>query len=167
MSRLYALLAPFLLGLLSACQDHKTYKQLGTSMAPTILAGENVFIDEGAYLSRTPQRADVIVIRPPAKTPVGSETQLQAFRIIGLPGDTLTIQDDALCVNGSPATYQYGDITGSYARIESAGPQPPAYPVTVTEGHYFVCSDNTAEASDSRHWGLLPADAIVGQVIGK
>ena len=167
MFRLASLFAIFAAGLLTGCQDHRTYKQLSGSMAPTILPNENVFVDESAYQTQPPQRWDIVLFTPPTKAlGAGEKTDSQwTFRIIGVPGDVITVESSALFVNSRRASYQYGNAKGTYPPADNAG-AGPTYPLTVPEGMYFVCGDSP-RANDSRRWGLLPAGAIRGKVIGK
>lgn len=154
-------------GFLTGCQDHKTYKQKSGSMAPTILQNENVFVDETAYKAGPPQRWDIVLFTPPEKALAGEEGagQQWAFRVIGVPGDVITVESSALFVNSRRASYQYGNAKGTYPPADNSA-AGPSYPLTVPEGMYFVCGDSP-RANDSRRWGLLPGEAIRGKVIGK
>ena len=91
---------------------------------------------------------DVIVFSPP----IGAETEF-VKRVIGLPGDVVDIVDGEVYVNGALSAFD-DEHTSAYAGD---------YPVTVPEASYFVLGDNRDVSSDSRQWGLVDADDIVGR----
>lgn len=162
------------------------------SMKPTILEGDRIFVNKLAYdlkvpftrwrLVRwaSPQRGDIAVLFSPA------DGKRLVKRVVGLPGDTLAMVDDRLYVNGKPAVYrplpQLRDLDTSadaYPRIlavEEVGgathpvmltPTLPAMhsfgPIVVPLGRFFVMGDNRAESGDSRYFGFVERDRIVGR----
>ncbi|MDP3735223.1 MAG: signal peptidase I [bacterium] len=129
----------------------------GSSMDPTFAHGEYLIVDEISYRLREPKRGDVIVFRFPQK-----RTQFFIKRIIGLPGETVEIQDGTLSVKneGTPRgfvldePYLVGGTAGSFL-------------VTLGESDYFVLGDNRSASFDSRSWGTLPRDLIVGRALAR
>lgn len=121
----------------------------GFSMNPTLLDGEFVLVNRLAYRTGDMQRGDIIVFRS-----VGASDLDLIKRIIGLPGDEVSIQNGQVLVNGQSLNEPY---------IADA----PRYQGNwvVPEGHLFVLGDNRNDSSDSHQWGLLPFDNIVGKAI--
>jgi len=120
---------------------------------------------------RQPQRGDVIVFKYPR-----DPSQNYIKRCVGLPGDTIEIRDKMLMVNGQhdedPAKAKYADW-----RILPYGAQQPEIvphgagnrdnygPVVVPRDCYFMMGDNRDNSADSRYWGFLPHDNVVGKAM--
>lgn len=127
----------------------------GTSMVPTFENKDYLIIDELSYRFHEPKRGDVIVFHPP----VDSATYY-IKRVIGVPGDTVTIANSVVSITNA----EHPDgvvITEPYITKDLAGDN---YSVTVTDGHYFTMGDNRPASFDSRKWGLLPKEKIIGRV---
>ena len=121
----------------------------GFSMRPTLQDGEYILVNKLAYKFSAPMRGDIVVF----VFPVNPEDDL-IKRIIGVPGDTITIQDGVLSVNGVMVDEPYIDA-------------PPAYNGTwqVSEGELFVLGDNRNDSRDSHQWGLLPIENVIGRAV--
>ncbi len=119
----------------------------GFSMKPTLQDGEYILVSKLAYKLGQPQRGDIVVFIFPVNP---AEDLIK--RVIGLPGDTISVQDGVLSING---------VTMDEPYINA----PPAYNGTwkVSPGELFVLCDNRNDSRDSHQWGLLP----IGKVIGK
>ena len=153
------------------------------SMKPTIVEGDRILVNKLAYdlklplthisLHRfgDPMRGDIVVFDSRA-----AATRL-VKRVIGLPGDTVQMRDNRLTINGIAARYsgiEYEpDATfaiESYLnmshRIELAPAGASRFstfgPVTVPRDHYLVLGDNRDNSADSRYYGFIPRDEIVG-----
>ncbi len=132
-----------------------------------------------------PHRGDVIVFRYPGEYPGDPETGTDFIkRVIGEPGDEITYRDHVLYVNGTPVpneqvgTYegkgQGRDMTGAELRLEhlpevehqvlhSYAGQAHDSTWRVPAGHYFVLGDNRDNSRDSRFWGFVPEENLVGK----
>lgn len=118
------------------------------SMQPTLYAGNFVLVNKVAYKIGEPERGDIIVFRYP---PAPNETPY-IKRVIGLPGDVISIDGGNVYVNGYQLIEPY-----LMANTSRGGEW------TVPAGNLFVMGDNRNNSSDSRMWGFVP----LGNVIGK
>ncbi|HEC22499.1 MAG TPA: signal peptidase I [Chloroflexi bacterium] len=120
----------------------------GISMEPTLHTGQYLIVNRLAYRFGTPQRGDVIVFDFP-----GNTNDDYVKRIIGLPGETVTIENGHVYIDGVELDEPY----------TSSG--TPNYQGTwyVPPGSYFVMGDNRPHSSDSRSWGMLDEEYIVGK----
>ncbi len=121
----------------------------GFSMRPTLQDGEFVLVNRLAYRFGEVQRGDIIVFHYPA-----NPKQELIKRVIGLPGDQVTVNNGRVNVNGH-------DLNEDY--IAAA----PAYSGSwqVTEGYLFVLGDNRNDSSDSHSWGYLPVENVIGKAV--
>ncbi|MCA9351737.1 signal peptidase I [Patescibacteria group bacterium] len=125
----------------------------GESMVPTFENGDYLIIDEVTYRTTEPERGDVIVFRNPTKT-----SQFLIKRIIGLPGETVRINGDVVTIehNGQEITLDEEYTNGAFSSYGSWD---------LGEGEYFAMGDNRARSLDSRSWGTLPGELIVGKTL--
>ena len=166
------------------------------SMIPTLLIGDFILVNKYAYGLRLPvlnkkfvsigepERGDVIVFRYPVDTSVSF-----IKRLVGLPGDTVTYRDKQLFINGEPVEMER---TGHYSSqdVKCATPRKDAIRFTeslgnanhdlllhemsgsrdgqwvVPEGHYFAMGDNRDRSNDSREWGFIPKENLMGRAVG-
>ncbi|HZS42745.1 MAG TPA: signal peptidase I [Candidatus Paceibacterota bacterium] len=136
---------------------------VGTSMEPTFSGGEYLIVDELSYHLGNPSRGDVIIFHPPrqAFTDQGIKPQSGIYyikRIIGLPNETIVIQDNQIIIknqehpNGFVLDEPYVKYSGEKNETITLGPD-----------QYFVLGDNRPVSFDSRAWGPLSRDEIVGR----
>ena len=129
----------------------------GSSMLPNFHNGDYLIIDRLSYITGSPARGDVIVLKYPKDT-----SQFFIKRIIGLPGETVKLaQGKVVVINKDhPEGFQLNEPYLS-SPIETFGKTDPT---TLGSGEFFVLGDNRVASSDSRVWGILPRDDIVGRV---
>lgn len=163
------------------------------SMKPTIIEGDRVFVNKLAYDLKVPfttwhlaewgnpQRGDIVVFYSP------HDGIRLVKRVIGLPGDTIEMRNERLFLNGEPMNYSPLDATipAPMAEAERSAslfateelpsrshavmttPLLPATrsfgPITVPAGEYFMLGDNRDNSFDSRFWGCVPRNQIVGR----
>lgn len=127
----------------------------GDSMVPTFQSGNYLIVDELTYHFSQPKRGDVIVFKYPGD-PTGKTFYIK--RIIGLPGETVHISHGAVTVTKADATQI--TLDESYIVNEDA-----TYSADTTLGsdQYFVMGDNRPRSSDSRIWGPVPRNDIMGR----
>ncbi len=125
-------------------------------LAPGASALERAFLPFAAL-----KRGDIIVFRPPHDV-----FQDYVKRVIGLPGETVKIVDKVVHVR-APGEEGYVPLLEPYGNHKDPGAVPPELdnfgPVTVPEGQYFVMGDNRDNSLDSREWGFVPRDGVVGR----
>ncbi len=126
----------------------------GESMHPTFENLDYLIVDELIYDFKAPARGDVIVFRYP-----GNPSVFYIKRIIGLPGETLSINHGTVTV--TTADGQNIGLAEPYIVNEDA---TYTKKVSLNPGEYFVMGDNRPNSSDSRVWGPLPKKDIIGRV---
>lgn len=125
---------------------------LGASMEPNFHNGNYLIVDVISYRFGEPQRGDVIIFRYP-----GNLSTFYIKRIIGIPGDTVSFSGKKISVNGTP-------LEENYLPPEVATESPTKAEFILGADEYFVMGDNRAASFDSRSWGPLPKEDIVGVV---
>jgi signal peptidase I len=119
------------------------------SMQPTLYAGDYVIVNKLAYrFGGAPRRGDVIVFRYPPNP----DTIPYIKRVIGLPGDQIHIADGKVYVNGQLCIEPYLPVTTTRGGDWS-----------VPAGQLFVMGDNRNNSSDSRTWGFVPMENVIGR----
>jgi signal peptidase I len=163
------------------------------SMIPTLEVGDFILVNKYAYGVRLPvigtkiidvddpERGEVMVFIPP------HENKYYIKRVIGLPGDTLRYENKNLYINGELIDKEYvrdisidtsiGDLPGTLytetiggvehltQHIDAAGRRRARTTWVIPNGHYFMMGDNRDNSSDSREWGPVSEEDIVGKAI--
>lgn len=145
-------IAIFLFVYLLILQPHKIK---GASMMPNFLDGEYLLSDKVTYRFREPERGDVVVFKAP-----GTDGDEYIKRIIGLPGESVSIQNGNVFIDGKLLEEEY--IPSSVLTSAGAFLQEGQEKI-VTEGEYFVLGDNRNHSSDSRAWGYIDKEALTGR----
>ncbi len=141
-----------------------TYTVNGPSMEPTFLEDHRVLVNRfGAisfwgislygqqdFLFEGPERGDIIVFDPQT-----GGTEKIVKRVVGLPGDQVNIVDGIVVVNEIETGY-VSELTDAKSHFK--------YPVVVPPDNYYVLGDNRSQSNDSRNWGYVPTEDIVGKV---
>ena len=128
----------------------------GASMEPNFQNGDYLIIDEISYRFGEPQRGEVIVFKYP-----NNLSQRYIKRIIGLPGETIEIEDGQVIISRGKTTQILDESNYLPTDIKTPGD----IQTTLEEDQYFVLGDNRIASSDSRRWGSLSREDIVGRVV--
>ena len=131
----------------------------GSSMRSTLQNGEVMLVTKAEYLVGGPQRQDVVICLYPGRYMDKWKLIPQYFvkRVIGLPGETISIQEGVVHIDGVPLEEPY--LEERYTQRKSS-----MEPVTLGEDEYFVMGDNRDNSNDSRRIGPLKRKAIIGHV---
>jgi signal peptidase I len=162
----------------------QAFKIPSSSMEDTLLIGDHLMVDKVSYAPaflapllpyKEVERDHIIVFR----YPLDPETYF-VKRVVGIPGDRIRVEDKTLLRNGVPLEEPYAVHkslrTSEYRDYFPTLPASSAFPnwaeqlptvvkngeVVVPPGHYFVMGDNRDFSSDSRYWGFVPRENIVG-----
>lgn len=128
----------------------------GQSMEASLHNNERLMVDKWTYLFHAPARGDVIVfLAPPAANEPNTDF---VKRIIGIPGDVITVQGTTIIVDGVPLKETY--ISPQFQGVGGNAVQN----LVVPPDKYFVLGDHRSDSFDSRFWGLLPRANIIGRV---
>ena len=163
------------------------------SMVPSLLVGDFVLVNKYAYGLRLPvlgtkfmdvddpKRGEVMVFIHP------QEGRYYIKRVVGLPGDTVRYENKILTINGEPVSLEYvsditvdtqiGDLPGSLFLETLSGIEHPIQQINglgnrrtrtawvIPGGQYFMMGDNRDNSFDSREWGTVPEENIVGKAV--
>lgn len=163
------------------------------SMIPTLQVGDFILVNKYAYGVRLPvigtkimdvddpERGEVMVFIPP------HENKYYIKRVVGMPGDTIRYENKDLYINGELIAKEFeesividtsiGELSGSLytetlggiehhtQHIDGAGRRRARTSWVIPNGHYFMMGDNRDNSSDSREWGAVSEDDIVGKAI--
>jgi signal peptidase I len=127
----------------------------GASMDPTFETGNYLIIDQVSYRFNSPERGDVVVFKYPE-----DPSKFFIKRIIGLPGETIAANSGDITVFNE--MYPKGRVL-SEPYLDSSRLSDDAFVSSLTTDEYFVMGDNRRASSDSRFWGPLKKELIVGQ----
>ena len=129
---------------------------LGASMEPNFENGDYLIIDEISYRFNQPQRGDVIVFKYP-----NNPKQYYIKRIIGLPGEIITISDEKIVIKNKANPDGFAPEEDYLSGAETNG----NISATLGFDEYFVLGDNRGASSDSRIWGALKEEFVVGRAL--
>lgn len=184
-----SLLLAVLLFILVRSMGVEAFKIPTGSMEGTLLVGDFLLVNKAVYGPRVPgtdirlpalsepDRGDVIVFNPPHEP-----EKNYVKRVVGLPGDTLSMRDKVLVVNGDELEEPYArhidrvgdavhpDMDWQANHLIAAGPAVRYHPsrdtwgpLVVPEDSYFVLGDNRDNSEDSRYWGFVERDRLRGR----
>ncbi len=120
----------------------------GQSMEPNLHDDQRLIIEKVTYRFRPPERGDIVVLRPPQES---SEPLIK--RVVGLPGETLEIHDGQVYIDGKMVDEPYLNQP-TWSTLE---------PILIPEEHVFVMGDNRQASNDSRAFGVVALDDIIGR----
>ncbi|MEG6521614.1 signal peptidase I [Desulfotomaculum sp. 1211_IL3151] len=119
------------------------------SMEPNLMIGDRIIVSKVTYHLKEPQRGDIIVFKFPL-----DPSRNFVKRLIAKEGETIEIKNSVLYINNQPVPENY---LPKGLGFQDYGPEK------VPEGHYFMMGDNRNNSDDSRVWGFLDKELIVGK----
>ncbi len=150
----------------------QAFKIPSGSMLPTLMIGDHLLVNKFIYGIRVPFSGKVLV---PLKDPQSGDIIVFKFpkdrsidyikRVVGVPGDEIEIKNKKLYLNGEPTSDPYAHYTTTQILPGSVSPKDNLGPITVPEGKYFVMGDNRDNSSDSRFWGFVENNDVLGKAM--
>jgi signal peptidase I len=125
------------------------------SMTPALKPGDRVLVSKLSYRMHDIHRGDIVVFKRPPHVQAGPEVKDLVKRVIGLPGDTVEARDGQLIVNGRMLKEPY---------VAKGASTTPVSPQHIPAKHYWVMGDNRTVSEDSRYFGSIAQNLIVGRV---
>ncbi len=164
-----SIIIAFLLAMVIRAFAVQAFKIPTGSMRMTLIEGDLILVNKFIYGAkvpftgwrlpevRQPKRGDVVVFIYP-------EDKKKDFikRLVGLPGETIEIKNGSIFVNDKPALEPIFNQIYYYNRGEFAA---EGQKITVPENSYFVLGDNSTSSKDSRYWGFVPQEDLLGQAM--
>ncbi len=122
----------------------------GVSMEPSFEEGDYLIVDQISYRFNDPQRGESVIFRYP-----DNPSRRYIKRIIGLPGEEIEVKSGKVFVDGEVLEEDYTSVPVTVGDLS----------IDLDKKEYFVLGDNRMHSYDSRSWGILPEDNIVGKAI--
>jgi signal peptidase I len=120
------------------------------SMEPTLHIGDKLYVEKITYKISDIERGDIVVFKAP---PASHHDEDMIKRVIALPGETIEIKNGIVYVNDQPLDEPY----------EAEKPSNDFAKITVPEDQLFMMGDNRNNSLDSRFWGTLPIENVIGK----
>ncbi len=124
----------------------------GDAMAPTLVEGERILLDVNAHAGSLPDPGNIVYLEHP-----GNRDTSIIKRCIATAGQIVAIENGVVYVDG----IRFDEPEGVQPVLEDFGPE------VVPDGHLFVMGDDRRRSSDSRHWGAVPQDHLLGRAVQK
>ena len=156
----------------------KPYRIPSESMVPTLEIGQRVLVNRIGHRFKDPHVGEVVVFHPPAGSetdtcgntnhpdtaacdrPTAGQAKVNFIkRVVAGPGDTIRVINGHVIRNGKRESDSY--ISNTCANTAERGCNLTT-PITIPPGHWFMMGDNRGESDDSRFWGPVPRDSIIG-----
>ncbi len=169
-----SILIAFIIAMIARTFIVQAFKIPTGSMEPTLHGdpsnGDRVLVNKFVYALHPPKRGDIVVFRTVNITGLDYHKDY-IKRLVGLPGDIVEIRYGHIYVNGErleePEIFNKVHYTNTEVRREPLGDEGQyglfGKPIRVPQNHYFVLGDNSSVSRDSRYWGFVPKENLIGQ----
>ena len=148
----------------------QAFKIPSGSMLPTLQIGDHLLVNKFLYGVKIPMNGKILI---PWKSPKRDDVVVFRFpkdrsidyikRVVGVAGDTIEIKNKQLFLNGDSISKSHAHYTEKNILKASAGPRDNMGPVKVPAGTIFVMGDNRDNSYDSRFWGFVPLNDVLGK----
>lgn len=148
----------------------QAFKIPSGSMLPTLQIGDHLLVNKFIYGVKIPMQGSVLI---PWKTPERDDIVVFRFpkdrsidyikRVVGVAGDTIELKNKQLFLNGEIIQSPHAHFTGKDIMKATSGPRDNMGPVKVPEGTIFVMGDNRDNSYDSRFWGFVDLNDVLGK----
>jgi signal peptidase I len=138
----------------------QAYKIPSGSMLNTLLIGDHILVNKLAYKFSKPSFGDIIVFEYPLDP---SKDFIK--RVLGCPGDKLSIKDKVVYRNGQKISEPYTIYQDNNNLTTPGNPRDNINEFVVPKGYYFVMGDNRDSSFDSRYWGFVKREMIKGKAL--
>lgn len=169
-----ALIVAFILAMIIRAFLLQAYRIPSSSMEDTLLKGDHILATKYNYgmtipfsthkfwgADKIPERGDVVIFTFPL-----DHDKDFVKRVIGLPGEVVSIKNKIVYINGEAFKSGYEKYTDPYIITEGTGRiRDNLGPIKVKQRHVFVMGDNRDQSYDSRFWGQVPIEYIKGKVL--
>jgi len=153
----------------------KPFRIPSESMVPALEINQRVLVDRVSFRFSDPDRGDIVVFKPPEgadlntcgvkhpdNQPCPEPTEGKSDtnfikRVVGLPGDRLSVRQGHVYIDGKEQEEGFAEISADCATCNLEKE------ITVPPDHYFMMGDNRGESADSREWGPVPEKWIIGK----
>lgn len=148
----------------------QAFKIPSGSMLPTLQIGDHLLVNKFIYGVKVPMKGTVLI---PWKSPQRDDIVVFRFpkdrsidyikRVVGVAGDSIQIKNKQLFINGKAIQNPHAHFSSNDIMKAGAGPRDNMGPVKVPEGSIFVMGDNRDNSYDSRFWGFVPLNDVLGK----
>ncbi len=174
---LIALLLALILVSLVYSASFTMVKMEPPSMEPAITTGDYLLVRRGAYGLRLPlagevvrlgrpARGDIVLIEKQRDNPSGADTKIvTVLRVVGLPGEVVSITDKLVWIDGERLSEQYVTFSDDRVYPGALSERDNMAAVVVPDDAFFVMGDRRDTTTDSRFFGTVTRDEIIGKVV--
>ena len=144
-----------------------TYSIPSGSMEPTLQVGDRIVVNKLSYDLHGVDRTNIVVFStPPNEDCGGAPVADLVKRVIGLPGEIISLQDGNVYINGRllPEPFLPPDVRHDTYPGPAGNPYALQHAYRIPAGDVYVMGDNRPASCDSRYWGPIPESTIVGKV---
>lgn len=142
----------------------RIYGIKSNSMAPQLLSGDHVLLTTNLYHKNSIRRGDIVAFESPKFKDSNNLAIKYIQRIVGLPGETLEIKDNQVFINGEKLKEDYAFWDKELEYLNYYGGKDQSL-VNIPQGKYFLLGDNRYNSFDSRYFGYIDEDKILGRAV--